>query len=100
MLNNKKNKIPPPPSKKESNKPSLNTSHETPSILSNVVSGIAIGAGSSIGRNIADSLFSSTTSTQSEDLKKKDELIKSYIECLHKNEYSIINCKDIEKLLL
>ena len=80
---------PPPPKNND-----INQSHGiTNTITSNIISGFAFGAGSSIARNTIDSLFNNNNKDESNNNKKNEQKIfDDYNECLKNNNEQF--CKD------
>jgi len=91
-INNKSTSNPPPP--KINN--DINQSPKdgiTNTITSNIISGFAFGAGSSIARNTIDSLFNNNNKDESNNNKKNEQKIfDDYNECLKNNNEQF--CKD------
>ena len=83
---------PPPPPKKNND---INQSNGiTNTITSNIVSGFAFGAGSSLARNAVDSLFNQNSKSESSNNIKVNEqkIFNDYNECLKNNNEDF--CKD------
>lgn len=82
----------PPPPKKNND---INQSNGiTNTITSNIVSGFAFGAGSSLARNAVDILFNQTSKTESSNNIKvnQEKIFNDYNECLKNNNEDF--CKD------
>jgi hypothetical protein len=85
--------IPPPPKNNDINQ-SNQSNGITNTITSNIVSGFAFGAGSSLARNAVDSLFNKNSKTESSNNIKVNEqkIFNDYNECLKNNNEDF--CKD------
>lgn len=84
---------PPPPKNNDINQ----SNGITNTITSNIVSGFAFGAGSSLARNAVDSLFNQNSKTESSNNIKVNEkkIFNDYNECLKNNNEDF--CKDFCK---
>lgn len=77
-----------PPEKHMNVKPF--TQHDTPSLGTTLLQGVSLGAGSSIGHKMVDSLFGKSKNTNlendNEHVNRHRDLLKNYHECItHSN---------------